>query len=241
MAENGAYLLLLIAMWRAGGYLPNDDARLARFCRSKGNEWLKVKPTVMEFFKVEGDRITQGRLLEELEKARGRSKKAAESARSKYRKTNDVVPANADPEHSSTAASISISIDTAKKAPSSPKKGTRIPEDFAPDLDAAVTAGLRPERALVEAAKFRDYWLAVAGAKGVKLDWPATWRNWVRSAVERQPARGSPGKVSAFREHQQATMAEFEKRVNGNGSEQANFYDDDGPTIDIGKSDYRSR
>lgn len=30
--------------------------------------------------------------------------------------------------------------------------------------------------------EFRDYWVAVPGAKGVKLDWLATWRNWVRRA-----------------------------------------------------------
>jgi uncharacterized protein YdaU (DUF1376 family) len=28
---------------------------------------------------------------------------------------------------------------------------------------------------------FKDYWVAKAGQKGVKLDWFATWRNWVRS------------------------------------------------------------
>lgn len=30
--------------------------------------------------------------------------------------------------------------------------------------------------------EFRDYWVAVPGAKGKKLDWFATWRNRVRSA-----------------------------------------------------------
>ena len=29
--------------------------------------------------------------------------------------------------------------------------------------------------------KFKDYWIAQAGQKGVKLDWFATWRNWVRN------------------------------------------------------------
>ena len=28
---------------------------------------------------------------------------------------------------------------------------------------------------------FKDYWVSVAGAKGVKADWFATWRNWVRN------------------------------------------------------------
>jgi uncharacterized protein YdaU (DUF1376 family) len=29
--------------------------------------------------------------------------------------------------------------------------------------------------------QFRDYWIAQGGQKGTKLDWFATWRNWVRS------------------------------------------------------------
>jgi len=28
---------------------------------------------------------------------------------------------------------------------------------------------------------FKDYWVAKAGQQGIKLDWFATWRNWVRS------------------------------------------------------------
>ncbi len=31
------------------------------------------------------------------------------------------------------------------------------------------------------ADKFRDYWISQPGQKGVKLDWSATWRNWVRN------------------------------------------------------------
>jgi hypothetical protein len=28
---------------------------------------------------------------------------------------------------------------------------------------------------------FRDYWIAQPGSKGLKADWMATWRNWVRN------------------------------------------------------------
>ncbi len=35
---------------------------------------------------------------------------------------------------------------------------------------------------------FRDYWIGVSGSKGVKRDWPATWRNWVRNQ------KAAPGK-----------------------------------------------
>lgn len=77
---------------------------------------------------------------------------------------------------------------------SSKKRGSRIPDDFVPDLDWAASQGLSPSQARSEAAQFRDYWTAKAGAGATKLDWPATWRTWVRSAVNRMPrARGSPG------------------------------------------------
>lgn len=75
------------------------------------------------------------------------------------------------------------------------KKGTRIPEPF------FVTAEMRQWAAeevpsvdvSCETRKFCDYWRATPGAKGVKLDWVATWRNWLRSAAER--GAGSSGPV----------------------------------------------
>ena len=38
--------------------------------------------------------------------------------------------------------------------------------------------------------QFKDYWISQAGQKGVKLDWFATWRNWVRNtnAPKQNPA-----------------------------------------------------
>ena len=34
---------------------------------------------------------------------------------------------------------------------------------------------------LIEIDKFSDYWKALAGAKAIKLDWEATFKNWCRS------------------------------------------------------------
>lgn len=42
------------------------------------------------------------------------------------------------------------------------------------------------------ADEFRDYWIAVPGAKGTKLDWPATWRNHCRRQASRQAGRSPP-------------------------------------------------
>ncbi|WP_375666524.1 DUF1376 domain-containing protein [Bartonella sp. TT121SHDZB] len=63
-------------------------------------------------------------------------------------------------------------------------RGCRLPADFEPDCDFALAEGLPPERVKVEIAKFRDYWKAKSGANATKTDWQATWRNWVRKAIE---------------------------------------------------------
>ena len=64
-------------------------------------------------------------------------------------------------------------------------KGTRLPDDWEPTeemIQFAYSLSL-PWRSVAES--FRDYWIAVPGAKGVKLDWAATWRNWCRSEAKR--------------------------------------------------------
>lgn len=78
------------------------------------------------------------------------------------------------------------------KPPLRGSKGSRLPDNWRPDHDglryAAEVLGFNvdPER---ELDRFRDYWRAVPGAKGLKLDWPATWRNWCRNAADRLPRK----------------------------------------------------
>jgi hypothetical protein len=72
-----------------------------------------------------------------------------------------------------------------------PRRGTRIPDDFAVDdlMRAWVrenVPGLDAEAATVE---FVDYWRGVPGSRGLKLDWIATWRNRMREVAGRQTSR----------------------------------------------------
>ena len=71
--------------------------------------------------------------------------------------------------------------------------GSRLPAGWA--LPADWRAWAKTERPDIdpdrEAESFADYWHGVAGAKGRKADWQATWRNWIRNA-RGQGARGSP-------------------------------------------------
>lgn len=43
-----------------------------------------------------------------------------------------------------------------------------------------------PDEIRAEAAAFRDFWVSKPGSAGCKLDWSATWRNWVRSTAGRK-------------------------------------------------------
>jgi hypothetical protein len=63
------------------------------------------------------------------------------------------------------------------------KKGFRLPDDWNPrEADFAMAVARLNGSAKLELEKFRDYWKAQPGQRGTKLDWDATFRNWVRNA-----------------------------------------------------------
>lgn len=91
---------------------------------------------------------------------------------------------------------LTDSLTLGKKEPLSevPKKnlGSRLPQDWRAEDDLrffAASQGLTDREIALEEEKFRDYWHAVAGQKGSKADWPATWRNWIRN---RRIENGTP-------------------------------------------------
>lgn len=97
-------------------------------------------------------------------------------------------------------------------------RGSRLPADWIPDESDAVKAGLANGRIALEAARFRDHWVAQPGQKGVKTDWAATWRNWCRRAAEE---RGKPRAVEAMSEHGMQTArnaAALKQRLFGGGA-----------------------
>jgi len=81
-----------------------------------------------------------------------------------------------------TEADTDTDTDTDKKKNKN-KLGSRLAQDWVllktwgewaqkerPDIDVRKVA-----------EQFKDHWIAQPGQRGVKLDWQATWRNWVRS------------------------------------------------------------
>lgn len=72
--------------------------------------------------------------------------------------------------------------ETEKEERQSSRRGSRFDPNFLlPESWAMFCIKTRPELSAVDVwEQFRDYWIAQPGQKGVKTDWEATWRNWVR-------------------------------------------------------------
>ena len=67
-----------------------------------------------------------------------------------------------------------------------------------------------------ETMKFINYWQAKAGRDGVKLDWPATWRNWMMNAAERAP-QGKPTTGDKMRDTMARAQALQDRMNNSTG------------------------
>ncbi|MGH7746516.1 MAG: YdaU family protein [Candidatus Dormibacteria bacterium] len=66
--ESGAYLHLLMGLWRHGGSLPDDDDKLRRMAKCDGRQWARIKGEVMPFFAIEGGVVSHRRVTSELTK-----------------------------------------------------------------------------------------------------------------------------------------------------------------------------
>ena len=88
------------------------------------------------------------------------------------------------------------------------RRGTRIPDDFAVTSEMAAWAAQNVP--LVDTAsetdRFRDYWAGVSGQRGTKLDWVATWRNWMRRADDDR-TRGRRSQAQIMRDNAAAAIA----------------------------------
>jgi len=93
--------------------------------------------------------------------------------------------------------------------------GSRLPSDWVLSRElgewAMQDCGMTREAVKAEAEKFADYWHGVAGAKGRKADWAATWRNWCRNAKVAAPSRnGHPAMTRGERDAEAARLLGFD-------------------------------
>jgi len=219
MLEDGAYRRLIDAYYIREAPLPNELREVFRLVRAQSKQDREAVETVLrEFFTESPDGWRHGRCEHEIERFRLKSEKARASIRSRWERArnSEAAEERTDNERNTNVSSVGYerSTDDIHRAPvptpqtpdttlvpkvqrgasqASPR-ASRLPPDWTPGPDGmafAATLGLVNGRADAELAKFRDFWSAKAGKDATKLDWQATWRNWLRRSVEggAQPQR----------------------------------------------------
>jgi len=195
MLQHGAYTLLLDACYDREAF-PTLDQAIEWTWASTDAEIDAVKFVLARFFTVSQDgEYVQNRILEEvlvyhknaetnkriaLERETKRKQNSTNRATESTKREQpvDEAPPNHKPLTNNHKPITSDSNDTSPKG-----RSTRLPNDWElPDEWAIWTKENRPELNPNQVAdSFKDYWIAVAGVKGKKQDWFATWRNWVRN------------------------------------------------------------
>lgn len=128
---------------------------------------------------------------EEINTFKGKSESASRSAKARWENAKAMQPqsernANASKsnanEHVLDANQEPIT-NNQKPKESSAARGTRLTDGWKPSAeDQEFCRKERPDLRWQDvAARFWDYWVAQPGPKGRKVDWSATWRNWVRN------------------------------------------------------------
>lgn len=110
-------------------------------------------------------------------------------------------------------------------------RGTRLPDDWLPDGEGQTLASeTLGQWAYRELEKFRDHWKAQPGSRGLKRDWNATWRNWVRRASEYgNKGSNGHGRKRTVSEVADAFIAELDDKIRreeaeaGNGAGQSSL------------------
>ena len=188
----GAYWLLVCICWKQDG-LPQEMKRLSQLARMQEKKFSRLWETSISacfYFDAETQRFRHRRLDKELIKQRDNSEKRKAAADARWAARQCKSNANAlqnDALHissSTSSANKKKKEDTPQAA--TPKRGTRLPEPFF--LKTEMKEWAKEKRPTIdpvlETEKFCNYWRAKTGRDATKLDWLATWKNWILNARE---------------------------------------------------------
>ncbi|CAB4121647.1 Protein of unknown function DUF1376 [uncultured Caudovirales phage] len=182
MLQHGSYTLLIDACYDRETF-PTLEQALEWTWASTEAEIEAVKFVLSRFFKLDKDGCyVQDRILEELlqyHKNADINKRIADEreAKRKANNTNRERSVNEAPPNHKPLTTNQEPLTKVEKT----HRGSRLPTDFVfPKEWADFCIQQRPDLNLQQTFdSFKDYW--VSAPKGTKLDWSATWRNWVRS------------------------------------------------------------
>lgn len=205
-AERGVYMTLLCLMYEQDGPIPRDDGRLARRCGSPKAAFIRAVECLIDEGKLtEVDGMLSNNRVEKAIVDRANRVETATIAANqrwdaqKQKSQTNQRPDNAQalPEQCQSECQPEPEPDIKKEPKGSlqKKRGTRLPDNWFLPLDWgqwAVDEGYTLDQIKDESDRFKDYWIGAAGQKGLKLNWFATWRNWVRNSKQRKAGNGKP-------------------------------------------------
>ena len=184
--EDLAYRRMLDWYYLHETPLPLETFEIARLIRMRTHTDC-IAVVLQEFFIRTETGWANHRADQEIAKAGEKSSKARESAKARWCKQKDANAMRTHSESNATQDTIHITQDTIHitqdtEHKNKKQRGTRLPADCLLPVDWAdfckqERPDLVPRQVFDE---FKDYWIAQPGQKGVKTDWDATWRNWVR-------------------------------------------------------------
>lgn len=185
LLQHGAYTVLIDSCYDRERFPTMDEAMDWAWATTQ-EERDAVAFVLDKFFALEGEVYVQNRIKEELEHYHQKAitNKQIAIEREEKRRQNitnrapvvNEPPPNHKPITTNQEPVITTGVAKATKG-TRWQKGFALPDDWI-EFCKKQRNDLEPKKVFEE---FTDYWVSVAGAKGVKLDWSATWRNWVRN------------------------------------------------------------
>lgn len=193
LLDHGAYLRLMVAYYSEEQPLPALHADLYTITSAVSSaDKAAVRKVADRYFPVGEDGLRHNnRADEEIVKAQKRIQTARENGAKNKAKNYPVdmpagIPTDTQPHTRSGEALHTPHATTPPTSTSKTKagaaRGTRLPADWQPSDEHKAYAEQHQVDWRKEVEAFKDWWSAAAGSKGVKLDWDATWRTWVRRA-----------------------------------------------------------
>jgi uncharacterized protein YdaU (DUF1376 family) len=136
-----------------------------------------IATVLVEFFEETEEGWKNKRADEEIAKYKAMQEGGRKGAAMRWGKGSDNPPKHS-PMPTKNQEPITKNHSIGAKAP----KAKRLDVDILPtewlEFCKTTRADLEPTAVFDQ---FKDYWIAQGGQKGAKLDWFATWRNWVRN------------------------------------------------------------
>jgi len=189
--EDIAYRRLLDAYYLSERPLNSGLTSVARQIGMREHEE-EVGLVLQEFFVLGEDGWTSNRADKEIAHYKSKIEQASKAGKASAERRSSARSTDVQPTNNQEPITNNHKPIVEKK-----QRGSRLPTDFELPNDWIVFCN--QERPDLQPYKvfdnFKDYWMSAP--KGTKLDWSATWRNWVRSQkADKQNELSKTGKIN---------------------------------------------